>query len=412
MPQYFCPLCKQPVEKKLYEKITGIWREKEKVLSQLKSKEKALLAKEKQMKQLLEAEKKKLAAQVKKQKEELQKQKELLEKNFEKRIDAEISRAVSQEKARQKKAEKELKRKLKRQFEESAKQIIEKEKQKLKKDKAVLEKKERIQMDRYRKLNQQYVSLQQRSQKHLEKANNKIKLLEEQLKKNQTPQVLGLLEEGVFLAKLKQNFPHDEFSHPGKKGDIVHFVKDRGRRVGSIVYELKKVSSFSTKHIEQTFLAKQQRNADYGILITNAKRKQNDFGFFVAKGIIVIHPAGALALISILRSQIIRIASLKLTEEKRSEAVRAVLEYIQSPSFRNSLEHIMEETKSLYEELTKEVKQHIKAWEVRLSKYRRMYASAYNIGSKVNRTLADNIQVKKEIKNEELSPIYLPQKIT
>jgi hypothetical protein len=35
MAKYYCPLCKQEVSKTLYEKITGIWQEKEKKLAAL-----------------------------------------------------------------------------------------------------------------------------------------------------------------------------------------------------------------------------------------------------------------------------------------------------------------------------------------------------------------------------------------
>jgi len=61
MAQYYCPLCKQEVSKTLYEKITGVWQEKEKRLAVLKEKEKQLLQRGKQMQAQFEAEKKKIA---------------------------------------------------------------------------------------------------------------------------------------------------------------------------------------------------------------------------------------------------------------------------------------------------------------------------------------------------------------
>jgi uncharacterized radical SAM superfamily Fe-S cluster-containing enzyme len=36
---YYCPLCKQEVSAVLYEKITGVWVEKERRLADLKNKE-------------------------------------------------------------------------------------------------------------------------------------------------------------------------------------------------------------------------------------------------------------------------------------------------------------------------------------------------------------------------------------
>ncbi len=140
-----------------------------------------------------------------------------------------------------------------------------------------------------------------------------------------------------MLAALQDKFPLDRFEHTGKGGDIVHYIKDSGKEVGIIVYELKRVSNFSNSHIQQTLAAKQTRNADYAILVTNAKRSKNDFGFSVAKGVIIIHPAAAMTIIAILREQLITISKLKLSNKQRDEATRAVLDYIHSPAFKNSI---------------------------------------------------------------------------
>jgi len=426
MSQYFCPLCKQEVTKALYEKITGVWQEKEKKLADLKVKEKQLLQREKNMQAKFEAEKKKITEQEKsklkkqlaiqqqsfqkvlqKERDSIAKEKQSIVKTFEKKLASETNKILKQEKARQKELEKTLKEK----FEIAAQKSMESEKKKLQKDKNSLQKRERVQMDKYRKLNQQYVSLQSKSGVALEKADKKIKLLEEQIKKNQTPQVLGLLEEGVFLEKLEEMFPGDKFEHPGKGGDIIHYVIDKEKEVGVIVYELKKVATFSKSHIIQTFEAKQKRNADYGILVTNAKRSKDDFGFSVSKNVIIIHPAGALVLVNIIRDHIVRISKLKLSVEKRKQTIQAVLEYIQGPSFRNGIETIIEDTKELYLSLTKEVKDHLKTWELRFNKYRNIHSGAYSIETKVVNLLANEGGKKKLPRVEVIEPIALPAKI-
>ena len=426
MAQYNCPLCKQEVTKALYEKITGVWQEKEKLLAGLKVKEKQLVQREKQMQLKFETEKKKIAgieqakakkemmAQKKafqvtlnKEKEALKKQRDAIGKAFEKKLIMETNRILRQEKAHQKQMETVLKAK----FELSAKQTLSKEKMKIEKEKKALQKQERIQLDKNKKLNLQFISFQNKSKNALEKQEKKIKLLEEQLQKNQTPQVLGLLEEKVFLEKLKHMFPGDKFDHTGKGGDIVHYITEKGSEVGIIVYELKKVSNFSRSHIDQTFKAKQQRSADYGLLVTNAKRSKDDFGFGVTKGIIIIHPAGSLALVSILRDHIIRISKLKLSAQKRNQTVQAVLEYIQSPSFRNGIETIIEDTKDLYHSLTKEVKDHVKVWELRFNKYRNIHSGAHKIEAKAIKLLVTDGKKKAVSSVEEIGPIILPGKI-
>ena len=417
MPQYYCPLCEQEVSKTIYEKITGIWKEKEKRLVELKLKEKKILKREKKLRKEFEDEKKKISAveqakwekellkqkssfdrAIKKEKEAIRKEKQSVKRDFEKKLSTEINRI--------KRLEQLNKIELKRKFKNETNIIIEREQKKLQREKKRLEKSDRDQMNKYNMLNKQFISMRKQSDK-------KINSLEEQIRKNQTPQVLGLLEEKIFLDKLKKMFSNDKFEHTGKGGDIVHYVINRGKEIGVIVYELKKVMTFNNKHIDQTLQAKQQRNADYGMLVTNAKRPKDNFGFLVEKGVIIIHPAGILVLVSILRNHLVTLSKLKLTKERRNQTVADVLNYIQSPSFKNSIERIIIDTEELYLDLRKEVKGHLKTWELRLSKYRSIHSGAIKIESNVVKLLLkDENQPEKISGGNSLIPISLPEKIT
>ncbi len=411
MGKYQCPLCKQEVSKALYEKITGIWQDKEKQMAKLREKKKNVKGKEQkrlaqfasEKKQIVNREKAKYERILSVQQREILRERESFKRERAK-IDADFKRRLSSETNRIMRNEfskrKEIERDLKRRFAESAKDAIRKENDKLQREK-------RLQKNRYDQLNKQFRSLQTKNMKELEKANQKIKSLEEQVKKNQTPQVLGLLEEEDFLSKLKEMYPNDGFDHTGKGGDIIHHVFFNKVEVGRIVYELKKVSAFNPVHISQAYEAKQKRNADYAILVTNAKRRKEDFGFSVQSGVIIIHPAGALVLISIVRDQIISISKLKLTGEKRSQAVNAVLEYVQGPAFKNGIESIILDTVELYNRLKKEVKDHINSWESRLDKYRNIHTHANKIGSKVVDILVPE-SAHKKIVQEKITSIQLP----
>lgn len=426
MAKYYCPLCKQEVSKTLYEKITGLWQEKEKKLAALRTKEKQLQKKARELEAQFEAEKKKMSkehqSQLRKQltgqktlftkKLELQEQrmaktKEQIEKQFQSKLATETHKILKQEREKQKQAEKHLKAHI----EKTSRERLDKEKRKLLKEKATLSRQQKLQRDKSEKLLQQYKSLQVRNKKQLESAERKINSLEEQIKKNQTPQMLGLLEEKVFLAKLQEAFPNDEYEHTGKRGDILHYIYDKRNKVGTIVYELKKVTKFNNAHIDQTRVAKQAREADYGILVTNAKRTKTDSGFSIARGIIIIHPAGALVLISILRENLIKMARLSLSQEERNRMIKAVLEYIQSPGFRNSLEEIIQSAIELYENLRKEITDHIRRWKYRLDKYRSIHSNANRIESRVVRLLVSDQERKQLPKQTKIEPISLPEKI-
>ncbi len=410
-----CPLCGQNVTKSLYEKITGIWKEKEKQMSSLKAKEKALLLKEKNLlakfekekKTIIQKEKVKFEKQFAEQQKQinherllLKKEKTKLQSDYKRKIAIETNRILKQEKEKHK----ELEKRLKLQFEKTANEKIKKENQKI-------ERENKLQKNRYDQLNKQFRALQNKNMIDLNKANKKIKSLEEQIQKNQTPQMLGLLEEKLFLSKLKEMFPEDRFDHTGKGGDIVHYVINKNSEVGIICYELKKVSTFKISHITQAYNAKQDRKADYSILVTNAKRNKDDIGFSIQKGVIIIHPAGALVLVSLLRDHIISISKLKLSKEKREETINAVLNYIQSPVFKNGIENIIVDTIDLYNNLKKEVKNHINTWEERLDKYRNIHHQANAIESKVINLLVTDDKSKKQLIYDEIKSIDLPGKI-
>ena len=426
MEQFFCPLCQQAVTKTIFEKITGVWEEKEKRLASLKVKEKALLQREQKLLENFDKERKQIAknAQTKlqvelnkktiefnksiqKEKLALQQERNKIQNDYKKKLASETNRLMAIEKIKQEHIRSELKDK----FEKQAKEKIKKANDVLDKDKMRFEQDKRIQQNRYTQLNKQYVAMQNKSTDDIQKREAKIKLLEEQLKQNQTPSELGLLNEKEMLKVLQEKFPNDKFFHTGKGGDIVHNVVSENKVVGILVYELKKVSNFSNKHITQTAEAKQQRNADYAVLVTNAKRTKNDFGFSTTKGIIIVHPAGAVTLISILREHLLMVSKLNLSNKQRDETTRAVLEYIQSPTFKNGIENIITNTEELYMSLRKEVKEHVHIWQDRIKRYNDINNKALYIENKVIKLAISKNESKRLRKGTEMTPIELPAEV-
>ena len=134
-------------------------------------------------------------------------------------------------------------------------------------------------------------------------------------------------------------------------------------------------------------------------------------GFSILKGIIIIHPAGALVLVSLLRKHLLSVAKLKLSKEQRAKTVKAVLDYIQSPSFKNGIENIIIDTSDLYDNLKKEIKNHLSDWRNRFNKYRNIRAEAYKIESKVVELDMPESDKKKHISNAGFSPIVLSERI-
>jgi hypothetical protein len=393
MAEFKCPLCKQTVSEELFERITGIWRERRAAEKKFKEQEKELLKKQKELKNNLEAERKKLKAEQKtiieqklaekSKKFDIQLQRLEREKNaIKEQFDKKIVGAVKSAEAR---ARREVNSILKEKMQETIKAQV--QKATLKTQEGLLRATRTIDATR-----KQMSTLQQQNLKQQDRITN----LETQLKNQTTPQLEGLLFEDKLIEALQKDFPHDKFVHTGKGGDILHHVVLQKNDVGLIVYECKRVGHWQSAHAEQAYTAKIQRKADYAVLVTNATKKGSG-GFFIEKGVIVVSPGGILALAVILRDQIINIAQLKLTKSQREEAIEKTMEYLQGAEFKNSLELIIRKTVEMYEDLKKECHDHVKGWKKRYESLKSVYTNTTQVQGKTTALISGKHDSSKEI---------------
>lgn len=373
-----CPLCRQIVSEELYEKITGIWKERKAQEKLLREERKNLLAQYREDKKKLEAEKRRLKEEqrttidrkIKEQSEKfaaritkLESQNNKLRESTDRKIAVAVT--VAERKMRlghQKELKTRLAESLKREVEKATSKDV--------------KRLERIQRTLASTRNQMSTL-----KNHNLKQQQQIKALETQLKNQTTPQLEGLLYEPELMKALQREFPTDTFNHTGKGGDILHQVISNGAPVGLIVYECKKVRNWEGAHLEQAARAKSQRVAAFAILVTNAT-KRGTGGFFIESGVIVINPGGVLALAGILRDQLIKMAQLKLTQAEKDEAIKRTLDYLQGAEFKNSLEVVIRKTKEMYEDLKKECQDHLRGWKRRYDSLRSVYVNTARVQTK------------------------------
>ena len=389
-----CPLCGQPVSTSLYEQITGIWGERNRVLSELKTQRTELSAKISRQKNILRDQREKFKGKkaqliqsavgretkrLKRSLDTLQKQKETIEHRTDKKIQRILASShLKAEKQAQKLAKKLAREQvmgLRMELRSSLKDKIKAERQRV--TERVTTKHENLQ-NTFRSTLQQMKTQNKEQNKELKQRKERIEELERQLIKKTTPQIEGLLYEENLLAELKKNFPEDKFDHTGKGGDVIEHVVSKDAIVGVIVFECKRVKIFSSAHVTQALAAKEKRKGDFAILVTNAMKKGTQ-GFFTEKGVIVVHATGIISLATILRNQIVKIAEMKLSQLERESAVRLTLDYLQGPEFSNSMESIIGETMSLYEDLKDEMKKHISIWKKRYNSYSKINLEAITV---------------------------------
>jgi hypothetical protein len=277
-------------------------------------------------------------------------------------------------------------------FEASAKHQIEKAKKEITRSASVETKKLNNALASAKKQMSTVVSTNQKQQQ-------KIENLERQLASKTTPQHEGLADEKILMAALKKEYPKDNFLNTGKGGDIVHEVNEGQKTIGVIVYECKRVSHWSNGHVEQTAQARLQRQADYGVLVTNAMKKGTS-GMFVQKGIVVIHTGGVLALVAILRENLVTVARLRLSKIEREEAVKLTMGYIQGSEFKNSMEVVVRKAVEMAEDLKKEQQDHMKTWLKRYEGLKAVYVNAAGVRSKTQVLLTG--KTAKQLETEDV----------
>lgn len=395
--RFSCPLCHQPVSATLYQKITGIWTERKKLLVRVKE------------------ERAKLRGQIQEEKARLRqaridfsrKRSELVRNAVLKktrRLQSQLMALKKEERRIKEYSELRLQRAIKSEHDKAKKQAnriaqVEimkwrrenraflRDQIKRARESARASEREKYHNARY-KLDMTLRQMKTQDMK-LRERQERIRQLERQLREHTTPQMEGLLYEKALIQQLKKQFPEDKFVHEGKAGDVLHFVMNKDWKAGVIVYECKRVQHYFSKYVLQTLAAKEKRQADYAILVTNAMKKGTQ-GFCVEKDVLIVHATGVVSLASVLRSDIIRIAEMKLGKEERDQVVKLTMEYLQGPEFTNSMSAIVGETISLYQDLTDEMKRHIATWRKRYNSYSKIHREALVVRNTTKEVLSGN----------------------
>jgi hypothetical protein len=362
-----CPVCHKPLTQDEYDKALGLWKTKEEHIHRL----------EIERKQIEEERKKQAALTQRLQKEYQQKlaaerrkiQQTILEK--ERRFKEQLKQSrIEWEKANQKI--------IAQKINQGVVAGVAREKRALQSKEAAF-RKEQNKREHVEKLLDS--AIRKNEQNKFE-----IKQLREQLARKSTPQIDGLLEEGVLLERLKKMFPTDRFAHPGKGGDIIQSVLERGQVIGVIVYECKRVKTWNKAHIEQARSARQLRNADYAVLVTNTFPSKKQY-YFVENNVFVISPPGIEPLVILLRESLKQMASLRLSYEDKAKSVKLVYNYLSGNEYANTMKDITSGLTEAQRGLQAEIEAHQKVWRRRGDCYRQIVGAVLSIDGSLKKLI-------------------------
>lgn len=395
-----CPVCGKPLTQQEYDKALGLWKDKQEHIKHLLQEQKNLKEQERLNKKKFEAEKKKLQEQekiykdqVKQQQVEFKKQQTKLVRDSKRLLAEQARKSTQQMKTQREQLERSFSQKLKNEIKKGVDKGVEEQKKAFKK-----------QQDDLKKTKNKMIQLENSlkvSAKKYQQANEEIKKLKEQIEKGITPQIEGLLEEDKLLKKLKELFPQDIFEHPGKAGDIIQKVIEHEKEVGKIVYECKKVKTFSKNHISQAKEARKIRQADFAILVTNAFPSKKQY-YFVENTVFVISPVSLEPITYTLRESLVRISLLKMSNEAKQKAVQRIYDYLSSNEYNNKMNDVAGQLIELGKDLKAEISSHKKTWLKRYDIYRDLFSDIGLIDYRLKDLMKNKIDGK--------SRLLLPEK--
>ena len=163
------------------------------------------------------------------------------------------------------------------------------------------------------------------------------------------PAHLGADGEADLIGELREQFPGDRFEPLRRGGDVLHTVRDGEHLAGKIIYEVKNTKCWQRQYLRQTQAAMESNATIYGVLVTRAL-PAGRVGMCILGGVIVVVPAVAVAVASVLRDGIVAIA--RLSDRDKASKRHALVAYLLSDQFTGAIKRIALKVDGLREALS------------------------------------------------------------
>lgn len=222
-----------------------------------------------------------------------------------------------------------------------------------------------------------------------QKLDERLQLLQRQLQKK-TADELGEGAELDLFEELKAAFPTDEIKRVkrGETGaDVIHTIIEKKRTCGSIVYDSKNRTAWRNDYVTKLRRDQLAAKADHAVLACYAfpaGAKQ----VHVQRGVILANPARVMVLAEILRSQVVQLATIRLSNEARAHKVASLYEFITSDHCTQLFDQVDSLTDAMLELEVKEKKTHDATWKHRGELIRSVQQAHANLVSEIDLIIA------------------------
>ncbi|HLG10904.1 MAG TPA: DUF2130 domain-containing protein [Dehalococcoidia bacterium] len=221
----------------------------------------------------------------------------------------------------------------------------------------------------------------------LERAQKTIETLQRQLDEKPS-YVRGAMQESELLQLLQKEFPKDRIARvSGAGADIEHEVMYDGENCGVILYESKNVQTWNSDFIDKLNKDKLSRKASYAILVSTAfPSKSRDFDMI--DGVPIVRPELLLGLVQIIRKALMDLRIQGLSGENKGFKHEQLMNYLQSPDFKNKIQNVLRAVGDLEELQMKERRYHDRLWEDEDKLQKEIRNSTFDVNTEIVGILA------------------------
>jgi hypothetical protein len=178
---------------------------------------------------------------------------------------------------------------------------------------------------------------------------------------------LGEGSEIDLFEQLRDAFQADRIQRVPKGvngADVIHEVVHNGKVCGKIIYDAKNRDAWQNGYCTKLKADKLAQAADHAILSSNKFPKDRS-QIHTQDGVIVANPARVLAIVEILRDQIVRMHELRISKEAREEKTVALYAFVTSDHFKQLVEQVEAQAVKMLDLETKEQEAHRRIWDQR-----------------------------------------------
>jgi hypothetical protein len=239
--------------------------------------------------------------------------------------------------------------------------------------------------------------------KELQKQLEDQRKLTEEMKRKQdqgSMQLQGEVQELAIEEWLAVQFPLDtieEIKKGARGGDCIQIVNTRSRQnCGKIYYESKRTKDFQSNWIEKFKTDMREKNADIGVLVTEAMPSDLD-RMGIKDGIWVCSYEEFKGLCAVLRESVIQLSLVASAQENKGDKMHMLYDFLTSNTFRMQVEAIVEGFSSMKEALESEKRAMQRIWKEREKQIEKVITNTIDMYGSIKGIAGNAIQSVKAL---------------